>query len=104
MRPTPISLSALLVAALLAAPGAFAFADDEDGDRVIYANSPKDRYEARIEMLENQAEMRRSQCRRSSGMAGRSYCTQEIEKELREKKRAAKAKYEEELAAAGKGK
>ncbi len=100
MRPTLVFLSALALALLLGAPSAFAFADDEEGDRVIYANSPKDRYEAKIEMLENQAEARKAQCR-GSGIGG-GYCTQEIDKELREKKREAKAKYEAEIAGGGK--
>jgi hypothetical protein len=100
MRPTLVSLSALALALLLGAPSAFAFADDEEGDRVIYANSPKDRYDAKIEMLENQAEARKTQCR-GSGIGGRGYCTQEIDKELREKKREAKAKYEAEIAGGG---
>ncbi|MGE3773115.1 MAG: hypothetical protein AB7I32_09335 [Gammaproteobacteria bacterium] len=98
MRPILVSLPFVVLALLLAAPPAFAFADDDEGDRVIYANSPKDRYEAKIEMLENQADARKAQCR-GSGIGGRSYCTQEIDKELREKKREAKAKYEAEIAA-----
>lgn len=101
MRPRFVSLSALTLVLLLGAPSAFAFADDDEGDRVIYADSPKDRYDARIEMLDNQAEARKAQCR-GSGIGGRSYCTQEIDKELREKKREAKAKYEAETAGAGK--
>lgn len=97
MHPTaPVILAFVL---LLGAPSAFAFADDEEGDRVIYANSPKDRYEAKIEMLENQAKARKAQCR-GSGIGGRSYCTQEIDKDLRLKKREAKEKYEAELAGA----
>lgn len=102
MRPTLVFLPVLALALLLAAPSAFAFADDDDdGDRVIYANSPKDRYEAKIEMLDNQAKARKAQCR-GSGVGGRSFCTQEIEKELRAKKREAKAKYEAEIAASSK--
>jgi len=101
MRPRFVSLSALTLVLLLGAPSAFAFADDDEGDRVIYADSPKDRYDAKIEMLDNQAEARKAQCR-GSGIGGRSYCTQEIDKELREKKREAKAKYEAETAGAGK--
>lgn len=101
MRPILVSLPIVVLALLLAAPSAFAFADDDEGDRVIYANSPKDRYEAKLEMLENQADARKAQCR-GSGIGGRSYCTQEIDKELRDKKREAKAKYEAELAAPGK--
>jgi len=101
MRPILVSLPVLVLGLLLAAPSAFAFADDDEGDRVIYADSPKDRYEAKIEMLENQAEARKAQCR-GSGIGGRSYCTQEIDKELREQKREAKAKYEAEIAGAGK--
>ncbi|MCC7120321.1 MAG: hypothetical protein IT493_02085 [Gammaproteobacteria bacterium] len=98
MRPTLVFLSLFVLAAVLTTPAAFAFADDDEGDRVIYANSPKDRYEAKIEMLENRAAARKAQCR-GSGVGGRSFCTQEIEKELREKKREAKVKYEAEIAA-----
>lgn len=96
MRHMPLSLLILLLTTLPAVPAAFAFADDEEGDRVIYANSPKDRYEAKLEILENQAKARRAQCR-GSGVGG-SYCAQEIEKDLRVKKRDLKMRYEAELA------
>ncbi len=97
MRHMPLSLLILLLTTLPAVPAAFAFADDDEGDRVIYADSPKDRYEAKLELLENQAEARRAQCR-GSGIGGRNYCTQEIEKDLRTKKRDLKLQYEAELA------
>lgn len=91
----------MLGAASLSAPAVLAFADDEEGDRVIYADSPKDRYEARLDMLESQAEARRAQCR-GNGIGGKSYCSQEVDKELRKKRRELKDQYEAELAAAKK--
>lgn len=101
MHHPTLSALLLLCAASLSAPAALAFADDEEGDRVIYADSPKDRYEARLDMLESQAEARRAQCR-GTGVGGKSFCTQEIEKELRAKRRELKDKYEAEIAASKK--
>jgi len=95
-------LFTLLCAATLLAPTVHAFEDDDDGDRVIYADSPKDRYEARLQLLESQAEARRAQCR-GNGIGGRSFCAQEVDKDLRMKRRALKDSYEAELAAAKSG-
>lgn len=85
---------AALCGTALSATSALAFQDE---DRIVYADSPKDRYEARLLLLENDAEARKAQCR-GSGIGGKSYCTQEIEKMLRTKKRELKAKYEAEIA------
>lgn len=102
MRHWSMPVITLLCAATLLAPTVHAFDDDDDGDRVIYADSPKDRYEARLQMLENQADARRAQCR-GNGIGGKSYCAQEIDKDLRIKKRELKDRYEAELAAAKAG-
>lgn len=101
MRHWSMPVITLLCATTLLAPTVHAF-DDDEGDRVIYADSPKDRYEARLQMLENQADARRAQCR-GSGIGGKSYCAQEVDKDLRIKKRELKDRYEAELAAAKAG-
>ena len=98
MRHTCLPALIMLCSAVLCAPGAFAFADDDENDTVTYADSPQDRYEARLSLLESQAEARRAACR-GSGIGGKSYCAQEIDKELRKTKRELKAKYEAEIAA-----
>lgn len=102
MRHWSLPLIPLLFAAAVLAPAVHAFEDDDDGDRVIYADSPKDRYEARLQMLESQADARRAQCR-GNGIGGKSFCTQEVDKDLRIKKRELKDRYEAELAAAKTG-
>ncbi len=91
-HPTTRLLPLLLGAALFAAA-----AHAANDDRVIYANSPQDRYEAKVSVLESKIEARRANCdlRESNN---RSYCQRELDRELRDSKRELARQFEAELA------
>ena len=103
MRSTLLTLRLLLAlpATVFLASPAMSFQDE---DRVTYANSPQDRYEAKLGILENMIEARKGECERAGAAQGKGYCLRSLDNELREGKRALEKQREEAIAAEAAGK
>ena len=103
MRPdtAPPPLLTLLLAATLLAPAANAFDgyyDDDDGDRVTYATSPDDIYEAKVAILKAQIDAQRVACQRGDAR-GQGYCQRELDQTFRDGERELARKRDEALKA-----
>ena len=99
----------LLLGALLVVQGAHAYVDDEDDDdedkpthaRVETIDTPKARYQARMDMLNARVEMQRKWCKATSHGA-MDYCTKEVDQNEREQRYKIEQSYKDELAKEGK--
>ena len=103
MRSPPLTIRLLLVlpATMCLAPSAMSFQNE---DRVTYANTPQDRYEAKLGILENAIDARRLECQRAGGDQGKGYCLRSLDNELRDGKRELQKQLDEALAAEAAGK
>jgi hypothetical protein len=102
MRLAPsLTPLALLFAAALLAPATHAFDeddDDDDGDRVIYATSPQDVYEAKLSILKAQIDAQRTSCQRGDSR-GQGYCQRELDQAFRDGQRELARQRDEALKA-----
>jgi hypothetical protein len=98
MRPPLLTIRMLLLvpASIFLAAPAMSFQNE---DRVTYANSPQDLYEAKLGILKSKIEAQKGECRSTGGGQGKSYCLRSLDNELREGERELKRQLEEALAA-----
>ena len=100
----------LLLGALLVVQGAHAYVDDEDDEdeedrpsrtRIETVDTPKARYQVRMDALKARLEMQRNYCKASS-RGGMDYCTKEVDQFEREQRYKIEQSYKDELAKEGK--
>ena len=101
----PHSLRAvLLLGALLFAQGVQAYLDEDDEDdedrpsrtRIEIVDSPKARYDARMDALKARIDMRRQYCKATS-RGGMDYCSKEVDQAEREGRSSIELMYKQEL-------
>ena len=99
----PRSLRAvLLLGALLLVQGAQAYLDEDDEDRpsrtkIETVDSPKARYQARMDMLNARVDMQRKYCKATS-RGGMDYCSKEVDQHEREQRYRIEQSYKDDLA------
>ena len=82
----------LLAAALLTTLGVQAFEDDDEDDEdyaakprtTVRSDTPKDRYLAKLDMLNAKVEYRRNVCKYTRSSGAGDYCTKEVDQLERE--------------------
>lgn len=100
--------SFLLLGTLLIAQAAQAYLDEDDEDeddrpgrtRIETVDTPKARYQARMDMLNARIEMRRKYCKATS-RGSMDYCSKEVEQAEREGRYKIEQAYKDELAKEG---
>ena len=102
----PRSLRAvLLLGALLLVQGAQAYLDEDDEDdedrpsrtKIETVDSPKARYQARMDMLNARVDMQRKYCKATS-RGGMDYCSKEVDQYEREQRYRIEQSYKDDLA------
>ena len=102
----------LLAAALLSLQVVHAYSDDEEDEdedegyrnrprSSVRAVTPRDRYEAKLDMLNARLERQRLMCK-AQGSSGMSYCAKAVDQAEYEGRHAIEREYKEALAKEGK--